>query len=165
MLLKRLSLFLNLYDCLEEIRQRGRFAGFSLHVSVNEYIPGSKLCYKNVSRIPPLNFTTICRTYGRYIIYYNERLNGVTYPSLYEIYNVYTELCEVIVKGNIYYIIWFVHSIALWVLYTLFILKNFMIYKLFWFFIVNFVTNLSKNRSNEQTTSSLKILNHKIYKL
>lgn len=97
----RPSLFLNLYDCLEETRQRGRFAGFSLHVSVNEYIPGSKLCYKNVSQVPPLNFTTTCRTYGRYIIYYNERLHGVTYPSFYEIDNVYTELCEVIVKGNV----------------------------------------------------------------
>lgn len=88
-----------------EDRQRGRFAGFSLYisntdVSALEDIKGSTLCYKDGFQLPPLNFTTKCAEYGRYVIFYNERLNGVTYPSGYEIDNVYTELCEVIVQGT-----------------------------------------------------------------
>lgn len=35
--------------------------------------------------------------HGRYVIVYNERLDGVTYPAGYELHNVYTELCDVIV--------------------------------------------------------------------
>lgn len=80
-------------------RHRGRFAGFSLYVSNTGYIPGSTLCYKNGPQLPPLNFTTICTEYGRYIIFYNERLSGVTYPEKYEVTVVFTELCEVIVRG------------------------------------------------------------------
>lgn len=88
-----------------EYRQRGRFAGFSLYISSTnvsalEDIKGSTLCYKDGSQLPPLNLTTKCAEYGRYVIFYNERLDGVTYPSGYEIYNVYTELCEVIVQGT-----------------------------------------------------------------
>lgn len=88
-----------------EYRQRGRFAGFSLYisntnVSALDDIKGSTLCYKDGSQLPPLNLTTKCAEYGRYVIFYNERLDGVTYPSGYEIYNVYTELCEVIVQGT-----------------------------------------------------------------
>lgn len=52
--------------------------------------------------VTALNFTTTCIEYGRYIIYYNERLNGVSYPKDYEIYSDYTELCEVFVKGREY---------------------------------------------------------------
>lgn len=46
-----------------------------------------------------LNFTITCTEYGRYVIFYNERLQGVTYPIGYELVNVYNELCEVIVLG------------------------------------------------------------------
>lgn len=64
-------------------------------------IQSSTLCYKNGPHLPPLNFTSICIEYGRYVIFYNERLDGVTYPEGYELYNVFTELCEVLVQGKL----------------------------------------------------------------
>nr|XP_034321045.1 protein draper isoform X1 [Crassostrea gigas] len=82
-----------------EIRQRGRFAGFSLYVSTTGNINDSTLCYKDGPQLPPLNFTTTCTEHGRYVIFYNERLDGVTYSAEYEVHNVYTELCEVTVQG------------------------------------------------------------------
>lgn len=60
----------------------------------------STLCYKDGPQLPPLNFTTLCIGYGRYVIFYNERMPGVSYPSDYQLRNLYTELCEVIVQGN-----------------------------------------------------------------
>lgn len=84
-----------------ESRQRGRLAGFSLYVSNTSTVQESTLCYKDEPpQLPPLNFTTECIKSGRYVIFYNERLNGVTYPKEYEISSVVTELCEVIVKGK-----------------------------------------------------------------
>lgn len=83
-----------------DIRQKGRFAGFSLYISNTGDIKGSTLCYKAVSEIPLLNFTTTCTRFGRYVIFYNERLNGVAYPIGYEVTSVITELCEVTVKGK-----------------------------------------------------------------
>lgn len=85
-------------------RQRGRFAGFSLYVSASDVssdvdIRGSSLCYKDGPQLPPLNFTTPCTKHGRYVIFYNERLEGGVYPKEYEVNNVYEELCEVIVQG------------------------------------------------------------------
>lgn len=82
-----------------EDRQKGRFAGFSIYVSKTGNIEGSNLCYKDGPQLPPLNFTTTCIEYGRYVIFYNERKDGVVYPDGYQLTNVYTELCEVIVKG------------------------------------------------------------------
>lgn len=38
--------------------------------------------------------------YGRYVIFYNERYDGVTYPIGYELRNVFTELCDVVVQGK-----------------------------------------------------------------
>lgn len=96
-------LFIYLYDCLDEKRQQGRFAGFSLYISTTGDIPGSMLCYKDGPQLPPLNFTTNCTTYGSYIIFFNERLNKTNFPSGYELDNVFTELCEVIVQGNKHY--------------------------------------------------------------
>lgn len=86
-------------------RQRGRFAGFLLYVSnydvsQSDDIKGLNQCYKDVTQLPPLNFTTVCVESGQYVIYYNERLDGVPYPEGYEVDNVYTELCEVIVQGT-----------------------------------------------------------------
>lgn len=88
-----------------EQRQRGRFAGFSLYVSNTGDIKGSTLCYKDGphDQLPPLNFTTTCFIYGRYVIFYNERLNEVIYPAIYEMDTVFTELCEVIVRGNYFH--------------------------------------------------------------
>lgn len=86
------------------MRQRGRFAGFSLYVSNTDVlsttdIQGSTLCYKDGLELPPLNFTTTCIQYGRYVIYYNERLDTRNYSKEYELLNVFTELVEVIVQG------------------------------------------------------------------
>ncbi|XP_065937858.1 multiple epidermal growth factor-like domains protein 10 [Magallana gigas] len=87
-----------------EARQRSRLAGFSLYVSNIDVsstvdIKSSSLCYKDGSQLPPLNFTSTCIMFGRYVIYYNERRREVTYPEKYELDNVFTELCEVIVNG------------------------------------------------------------------
>ncbi|XP_078327619.1 receptor-type tyrosine-protein phosphatase alpha-like [Crassostrea virginica] len=83
-----------------EMRQRGRFAGFSLYISNTGNRTSSSLCYKDGPSLPPLNFTTTCTRSGRYVIFYNERLDGATYPTGYEVASlVYTELCEVIVYG------------------------------------------------------------------
>lgn len=81
------------------MRQRGRFAGFSINVSNTGAINSSTLCYKDGPLLPPLDFTTSCFQHGRYVIFYNERLNDITYPEGYEDYISYTELCEVIVLG------------------------------------------------------------------
>lgn len=90
-----------------EARQRGRLAGFSLYVSNIDVsstvdIKSSSLCYKDGSQLPPLNFTSTCTMFGRYVIYYNERRREVTYPEKYELDNVFTELCEVIVNGKVF---------------------------------------------------------------
>lgn len=53
-------------------------------------------------KLPFLNFTTVCAESGRYVIFYNERLDEVIYPAGYQLQNVYTELCEVTVKGISY---------------------------------------------------------------
>lgn len=90
-----------LTNAFSEIRQRGRFAGFSLYVSTTGDIQGSTLCYKNGPQLPPLNFTSICMESARYVIFYNERLDGVNYPHGYEIINVFSELCDVIVQGKV----------------------------------------------------------------
>lgn len=87
-----------------ESRQRGRFAGFSLYASntsasADTDIQDSTLCYKDGPQLPPLNFTTTCTKSGRFVIFYNERLDGLNYSTEYELVNVYTELCEVIVQG------------------------------------------------------------------
>ncbi|XP_061185165.1 scavenger receptor class F member 1-like [Saccostrea echinata] len=56
------------------------------------------MCYKDVAGLPPLNFTTNCIGYGRYVIYYNERLIGVTYPEGYQSISL-IQLCEVVVEA------------------------------------------------------------------
>ena len=88
------------------MRQRGRFAGFSLYISNTGDRESSSLCYKDGQTLPPLNFTTSCTLSGRYVLFYNERLDGVTYPAEYEVdIPVYTELCEVIVYGSGFFFI------------------------------------------------------------
>ncbi|XP_078327568.1 uncharacterized protein LOC111113517 isoform X2 [Crassostrea virginica] len=87
------------YDGYES-RQQGRFAGFSLYISNTGDRTSSTLCYKDGPELPPLNFSTECTLSGRYVIFYNERFDGVTYPAGYEVNTVvYTELCEVTVTG------------------------------------------------------------------
>lgn len=81
------------------MRQRGRFAGFSLYVSNSTERQSKDLCYKNGPELPSLDFNTNCTKYGRYIIFYNERLSETNYPEKYVTKNVVTELCEVTVTG------------------------------------------------------------------
>lgn len=85
-------------------RQKGRFAGFSLFVS-NSSMPENQqngfLCYKNGQELPPLNFSTNCITHGRYVIFYNERLDIINYPNDYVLASVFTELCDVTVTGMV----------------------------------------------------------------
>ena len=85
-----------------EKRQRGRLAGFSVYASNTGVMDSSSLCNDTRSEtLPPLNITITCIKPGRYIIFYNERLDGVKYPEEYEATaNVFMELCEVIVLGN-----------------------------------------------------------------
>ncbi|XP_052693913.1 angiopoietin-1 receptor-like [Crassostrea angulata] len=75
--------------------------GFSVYVSnTTDRLQGT-LCYKddNFTRDSiPAVFTTTCPVHGQYVIYYNERLQGVTYPDGYS-KNVDIGLCEVEVYG------------------------------------------------------------------
>ena len=87
------------------MRQRSRFAGFSIYVSNTGAMVDSTLCYKDGPQLPPLNFTTTCIMSGRYVMFYNERIDGVTYPVGYENTYIYTELCEVYVIGKLLMII------------------------------------------------------------
>lgn len=82
------------------MRQKGRFAGFSLYVSNSTEIKSGVLCYTDGPKLPPLDFNKTCRVHGRYATFYNERLPGTKYPLGYEYGNVITELCEVTVTGR-----------------------------------------------------------------
>lgn len=82
-----------------------RFLGFSLFVSNTTNTSDGLLCFKdrevyNKSTIPVI-FNTNCSVHGQYVIYYNERLTGVTYPKDYSPY-AHNELCEVEVFGKLY---------------------------------------------------------------
>lgn len=85
---------------ITESRQQGRFSGFSLFVSKSGVIQGSTLFYKDNTQLSPLNFTATCQLYGSYVIYYNDRLDIVTYPPGNERFAVSTEICEIIVQGK-----------------------------------------------------------------
>lgn len=88
------------------MRQKGRFAGFSLYVSNTTDRNSGYLCYKNGQELPPLDFNTNCITHGRYIIFYNERLDRLNYPKGYVLTSVFTELCEVTVTGELMLILY-----------------------------------------------------------
>ncbi|XP_078327391.1 uncharacterized protein LOC111112176 [Crassostrea virginica] len=79
----------------------GRFLGFSLYISNTTNKSDGVLCFKDTSftqsTIPSV-FDIPCPVHGQYVIYFNERSEGVTYPDDYSTY-AFNELCEVEVFG------------------------------------------------------------------
>lgn len=84
----------------------GSFLGFSVYVSNTTNRLQGTLCFKDTnftrSTIPAL-FDTRCTNHGQYVIYYNERLNNVTYPADYSEF-AESDLCEVEVYGKCHFI-------------------------------------------------------------
>lgn len=77
-------------------------AGYFLYVSNTESINDAHLCFHhdhNISGKPTINQTINCSVRGRYVIYYNERRQGVPYPDYYSKY-AYNEICELEVFGE-----------------------------------------------------------------
>ncbi|XP_052695812.1 receptor-type tyrosine-protein phosphatase zeta-like [Crassostrea angulata] len=77
------------------------FLGFSVYISNTTDKSQGILCFKdnnfNKSTIPAV-FTTTCPVHGQYVIYYNERLSNVKYPTDYSAH-AENNLCEVEVYG------------------------------------------------------------------
>lgn len=94
-------LFIYIIILLTELRQRGRFTGFSLHVSTTDDNQSPSLWYKDEHNPSTLIFTTPCIYSRRSVTFLNERLEEVNYPWVYEL-SVFTELCEVFVEGNLF---------------------------------------------------------------
>lgn len=87
------------------MRQRGRFAGFSLYVSNTTDRTSGYQYYKDGPSLPPFDFITGCITRGHYVIFYNERLDIMNYPTGYVLALVFTELSEVTVKGELMFLL------------------------------------------------------------
>ncbi|XP_056016442.1 multiple epidermal growth factor-like domains protein 10 [Ostrea edulis] len=74
-----------------------RVLGFSLYVSNTTSRYDGTMCFKDTNYTiytVPQVFVIDCPVYGRYVIYYNERLPGVTYPADYSS-AAFNDLCEV----------------------------------------------------------------------
>lgn len=79
-----------------------KLLGFSIIVSNTTDLRDGVVCYDNtdynISTTPSV-VDIFCSVVGRYVIYYNERLPGVTYPELYSQY-AFADLCEVEIYGK-----------------------------------------------------------------
>ena len=85
------------------------FLGFSLYISNTTDKSQGTLCFKDsnyTSSTIPQVVNISCAVHGQYVIYYNERLEGVAYPSDYHLYEAYNLLCEVEVYGKNMIEIW-----------------------------------------------------------
>ncbi|XP_062571468.1 uncharacterized protein LOC134233508 [Saccostrea cucullata] len=82
-------------------RQRKRLAGFSLYISNTSRREDGYLCYEDLSTLglPDLDFSTRCIKYGRFVIFYNERMDQKFYSSSRYENPALTELCDVVVQG------------------------------------------------------------------
>lgn len=80
----------------------GFFLGFSVYVSnTTERLQGIQ-CFKDVNFTQdtiPAVVTVVCPVHGQYVIYYNERLTGKTYPDGYR-QTAQNNLCEIEVYGE-----------------------------------------------------------------
>ncbi|XP_061190060.1 uncharacterized protein LOC133197895 [Saccostrea echinata] len=78
-----------------------RFLGFSVYVSNTTDKNSGHLCFKDTaytkSTIPAVANIS-CPVHGQYVIYYNDRLPDISYPTGYSKY-AFTDLCEVEVYG------------------------------------------------------------------
>ena len=84
-----------------------RMAGFFLYVSNTTSKEDGHLCFHEIQTVngtPSEDQRIHCSVHGRYVIYYNERKVGVTYPSYYSKF-AYYELCELEVYGE-YPMVW-----------------------------------------------------------
>ncbi|XP_061192788.1 multiple epidermal growth factor-like domains protein 10 [Saccostrea echinata] len=78
-----------------------RLLGFSVYISNTSDKFDGYLCFKDTkyTKTTVPNTTTIeCINHGQYVIYYNERLPGVTYPVGYSHF-AYSDLCELEIYG------------------------------------------------------------------
>lgn len=81
------------------------FLWFSVYVSNTPDISQGKLCFKDTNftlNTIPAVFTTACLLHGQYVIFHNEREQGVAYPNGYSEY-ARTDLCEVEVFGMCFF--------------------------------------------------------------
>ena len=80
--------------------------GFSIYVSNTTDKLDGKLCYKEqspyTSEFALPSWVVTCNTHGQYVFYYNERLQGITYPDDYSKY-AYNDICELEVWGKYFH--------------------------------------------------------------
>ena len=116
-ILLKIYMFMLLWYSGESNGFTATFLGFSLYISNTTNRAQGSLCFKdshfNRSTIPtPIDLT--CPGHGQYVIFYNERKPGVTYPAGYS-QNAYNDICELEVYGK--------HKFSIYV-YSFFPQKN-----------------------------------------